>query len=96
MLGNQGTFLCWVDSRVPALASRGLYRLGDTSDAVCACACVIGEVPERSIGTVSKTVVPLRVPRVRIPPSPPQDIDASRFRQGSESFDQAPGTLHRL
>jgi hypothetical protein len=32
---------------------------------------VDGEVPERSIGTVSKTVVLLRVPRVRIPPSPP-------------------------
>ena len=30
-----------------------------------------GEVPEWSIGAVSKTVVPLRVPRVRIPPSPP-------------------------
>ena len=30
-----------------------------------------GEVPERSNGAVSKTVVPLRVPRVRIPPSPP-------------------------
>ena len=28
-------------------------------------------MPERSIGTVSKTVVPLRVPWVRIPPSPP-------------------------
>jgi hypothetical protein len=29
-------------------------------------------VPERSIGTVSKTVVPLWVPWVRIPPSPPE------------------------
>ena len=28
-------------------------------------------MPERSNGAVSKTVVPLRVPRVRIPPSPP-------------------------
>ena len=28
-------------------------------------------MPERSIGAVSKTVVPLRVPRVRIPASPP-------------------------
>ncbi len=27
-------------------------------------------MPERSIGAVSKTVVPLRVPRVRIPVSP--------------------------
>ena len=27
-------------------------------------------MPERSNGTVSKTVVPLRVPRVRIPASP--------------------------
>ena len=29
-----------------------------------------GELPERSIGAVSKTVVLLRVPRVRIPHSP--------------------------
>jgi hypothetical protein len=34
-----------------------------------------GEVPERSIGAVSKTVVPSRVPRVRIPPSPFPVID---------------------
>ncbi len=33
-------------------------------------ALIIGEVPEWSIGAVSKTVVPLRVPRVRIPVSP--------------------------
>ena len=31
----------------------------------------IGKMPEWSIGTVSKTVVPLRVPRVRIPVFPP-------------------------
>ena len=30
-----------------------------------------GKMPEWSIGTVSKTVVPLRVPRVRIPVFPP-------------------------
>ena len=30
-----------------------------------------GKVPEWSIGAVSKTVVPLRVPRVRIPAFPP-------------------------
>ena len=29
-----------------------------------------GEVPEWTIGTVSKTVVALWLPRVRIPPSP--------------------------
>ena len=40
------------------LASEGRYRVGDASDAICACACVTGEVPERSIGAVSKTVVP--------------------------------------
>ena len=34
-------------------------------------ACLIGEVPEWSNGAVSKTVVPLRAPRVRIPVSPP-------------------------
>lgn len=32
-----------------------------------------GKMPERSNGTVSKTVVPLRVPRVRIPVSPPMN-----------------------
>ncbi len=32
----------------------------------------IGEVPEWSIGSVSKTDVPARVPGVRIPPSPPR------------------------
>ena len=31
----------------------------------------LGEVPEWPIGAVSKTVVRLRVPWVRIPPSPP-------------------------
>jgi hypothetical protein len=31
----------------------------------------LGEMPEWSIGAVSKTVVPSRVPRVRIPVSPP-------------------------
>ena len=31
----------------------------------------LGEVPEWSIGSVSKTEVPARVPGVRIPPSPP-------------------------
>jgi hypothetical protein len=46
-----------------------------------------GEVPEWSIGTVSKTVVPVRVPWVRIPPSPPimnlsafADLRASPWR----------------
>ena len=32
-----------------------------------------GEVPEWSNGAVSKTVVPVRVPRVRIPVSPPNN-----------------------
>src|SRR4051812_11182548 len=39
-----------------------------------------GEVPERSIGTVSKTVVPARVPWVRIPPSPPDRAFESQNR----------------
>lgn len=33
-----------------------------------------GEVPEWSNGPVSKAVVPLRAPRVRIPVSPPQNL----------------------
>ena len=35
-----------------------------------------GKVPERSIGAVSKTVVPLRVPRVRIPAFPQKELQA--------------------
>ena len=35
-----------------------------------------GKMPEWSIGTVSKTVVPLRVPRVRIPVFPQNEIVA--------------------
>ena len=34
----------------------------------------VGEVPEWTIGTVSKTVVALWLPRVRIPPSPPKKM----------------------
>ncbi len=37
-----------------------------------------GEVPEWSNGAVSKTVVPLRVPRVRIPLSPPELLSRTR------------------
>ena len=39
-----------------------------------------GEVPEWSIGTVSKTVVPSRVPWVRIPPSPPLSCSEPEMR----------------
>lgn len=40
---------------------------------------LFGKMPEWSIGTVSKTVVPLRVPRVRIPVFPqPTDNKTSR------------------
>ncbi len=38
-----------------------------------------GEVAEWSNAAVSKTVVGLRRPRVRIPVSPPIDIDIKRF-----------------
>ena len=44
-----------------------------------------GEVPEWSNGAVSKTVVPARVPWVRIPPSPPS------FPSSSDAVDR-PGT----
>jgi hypothetical protein len=40
------------------LAFGGGSLVGDASDAFSACDCVPGEVPERSIGAVSKTVVP--------------------------------------
>ena len=44
-------------------------------------ALIIGEVPEWSIGAVSKTVVPLRVPRVRIPAFPlRKQLNFSGFR----------------
>jgi len=42
-------------------------------------------VPEWSIGTVSKTVVPSRVPWVRIPPSPPKShpmLSGMHFKTG--------------
>ena len=39
-----------------------------------------GEVPEWSNGAVSKTVVPLRVPRVRIPLSPPLSCSEPEMR----------------
>ena len=39
-----------------------------------------GKMPERSNGTVSKTVVLLRVPRVRIPVFPPKELQAIRLR----------------
>lgn len=39
-----------------------------------------GKMPEWSIGAVSKTVVPLRVPRVRIPVFPQRNsLKASEF-----------------
>ena len=41
-----------------------------------------GGVPERLNGAVSKTVVPLRVPRVRIPPSPPRTPTIGLCLQG--------------
>lgn len=37
-------------------------------------------MPERSIGTVSKTVVPLRVPRVRIPVFPQISLIIKRLQ----------------
>jgi hypothetical protein len=36
---------------------------------------IIGEVPEWSIGAVSKTVEPFGVPRVRIPLSPQKKVN---------------------
>src|SRR5262245_24906821 len=42
-----------------------------------------GEVPEWSIGTVSKTVVRVTVPRVRIPPSPPAYLCCTPAAPGS-------------
>ena len=41
-----------------------------------------GEVPERSNGAVSKTVVPFGAPGVRIPPSPPDKPGAMRIAPG--------------
>ena len=41
-----------------------------------------GEVTEWPIVLVSKTSVPARVPRVRIPPSPHSDFDACRNQHG--------------
>ena len=48
-----------------------------------------GEVPEWSIGTVSKTVVRASVPWVRIPPSPP-----AAASQASRCWILLPGVVH--
>ena len=48
---------------LPGMDGRDLSYINKTPD--------YGEVPEWSNGTVSKTVVRSRVPRVRVPPSPP-------------------------
>lgn len=37
-------------------------------------------MPEWSIGAVSKTVVPLREPRVRIPVLPPKELQVKHLR----------------
>ena len=47
-----------------------------------------GEVTERFKVPVLKTGVPSRVPRVRIPPSPP-DLGAEVFTSDSKSEDEA-------
>lgn len=44
-----------------------------------------GEMPEWSNGVVSKTTVPLRVPRVRIPVSPPFTPSTSLCLQGARA-----------
>ena len=62
-----------------------------------------GGVPEWLNGTVSKTVVPLRVPRVRIPPPPPTSFcklaKARQWRRNSFSLQRGlarPTELQRL
>ena len=46
-----------------------------------------GEVPEWSNGTVSKTVVAVRSPWVRIPPSPPSTIAGGEMTEWSKVHD---------
>src|SRR5262249_9665095 len=62
-LGNQATS--------PLLGHRTARLQGRTRAPISAGLEDHGEVPEWSIGTVSKTVVRASVPWVRIPPSPP-------------------------
>src|SRR5262250_619046 len=56
-----------------------------------------GEVREWLNRAVSKTVVPLRVPWVRIPPSPPEKDDKGTRRWGDKenllSLSHSPGPL---
>lgn len=59
-----GSLSLWFDCSSETLILRAPYQ------SVIGCRSR-GEVPEWSNGAVSKTVVPLRVPRVRIPLSPP-------------------------
>ena len=50
-----------------------------------------GKMPEWSIGTVSKTVVPLRVPRVRIPVFPQKKQPSRLLFLHPERRDENPG-----
>ena len=64
--GSRGSFgSCPVGGVVQRSPLDFIAGLGQNPASPC------GEVPEWSNGAVSKTVVPLRVPRVRIPLSPP-------------------------
>ncbi len=47
-----------------------------------------GKMPERSIGTVSKTVVPLRVPRVRIPVFPQPGLISGIYKTNAQFYTQ--------
>ena len=63
--GDFGTIFHPVHFRVPAaLRCAGIWKTEHPR----------GEMPEWSIGVVSKTIVLARVPRVRIPVSPPSFV----------------------
>ena len=79
----------------PAVSNRLCASSGPRPEGACACPRARlnpapyrrppkrGEVPEWSIGAVSKTVVGLRPPWVRIPPSPPLALTKAFSQSGS-------------
>jgi hypothetical protein len=69
------------ETRMAAATERALSR----KDRFAKVRATYGEVPERSIGAVSKTVVRASVPWVRIPPSPPANLFAQRDTLGVPS-----------
>ena len=78
--GTQGSNPCLSATPIGAQLP-GLPRISPESGHGPVDAIYFGEVPEWLNGTVSKTVVLVTVPRVRIPASPPIPFDYQRLAE---------------